>query len=605
MQFRTSLIAVSSLLSFLPTASAQVHQDWIHRFNAFPTGNDALRKVVSTSSGNVYATGKNGDGELLLLKYSAAGSLAWSRTFDLGGGSGYLAYGNELVVEPGTESVYVAGRGDSTSTFGLVQKYDTAGTLLWTSTLAPGPQASAEFHAAGLTAGGNLVAAAQVHTWAGVFSTVLAAYDPQGNQLWSVSDPLGNFPNSIAFDTNGDILVSGTFFGIAPSYYFGLARYSGSGSHLWTRLVDVGTSGQQGSSEILIDGAGSTYVTGRLIDPVVGTEGALVKFDAAGNVLWTRTSQGNAPNSTYWYEGLHALAFAANGNIRCAGSCGNLGGGRDLRLLEYTPAGQLVWQSSWDGPGHDLEADLGMRVEADGTTTVLAATYMPGFTNPAVVRFDPQGNVLGADIDDLSALGTVSVGDSAFGSDGALVFGGYVGPIGTNDVLLLSLREQAFSSCFGDGSSIACPCGNSSAAGQGRGCGNSSGNSARLVGTGLASLSADSLVLTSSGELASSSSLFLQAGTTGAPALLGDGVLCLSGPLRRLTTHAAAGGVASAPSGSDSSLSARSAALGDPIAPGTLRSYQVVYRDPSAGFCPAPFGSNQNVSSALTVLWVP
>jgi hypothetical protein len=607
MQLRALLIAVSSLgslFAFAPAASAQIHQDWLRSFDAFTTGNDLLNDVVSTRSDCVYATGKTGDGDLLLLKYDAAGTLAWSRTFDLGGGSGYLNYGNALVVEPGTEAVFVAGRGDATSTQGLLQKYDAAGTLLWTATLAPAP-GSAQFFAAGLSPAGNLVAVAQVSASAGVTSIELVAYDPQGNLLWSTNDPQGKYPTSIAFDTNGDILVTGQFYGVAPNYYFGLARFSAGGAHLWTRTVSLGLAGFQTSSEVLPDGAGSAYVSGNLRDPQLGAKAALVKFDAAGNVLWTATHQGTVPTVTATDEGLDSLAFAANGNVRAAGVSHNQAGLHDLQVLEYTPVGQLVWEAAWDGPVHGYETPLDLRVEGDGTLTVMCASNNSLVMQPAVVRFDPQGNLLGADIGDVLPLGQAVLTESAFMPGGALVFGGYNGPLGGTDTLLLAFHEQASSACFGDGTSIACPCGNSSAAGQGRGCGNSGGNSARLTGSGLASLAADTLVLTSAGELASASSLFLQAGTTGAPALFGDGILCLSGPLRRLTTHAAAGGVASAPSGSDPSLSARSAALGDPIAPGTMRSYQVVYRDPAAGFCPAPFGSNQNVSSALTVLWVP
>ena len=609
MRIRIPAFGVSSFLSlllFAPSAPAQVHEDWLQSFNAFATGNDSLIDVAATNSGSVYATGKTGDGDLLLLKYDATGNLAWSRTFDLGAGSGYLNCGNALVVEPGTDAVYVAGRGDTTTTHGLLQKYDAAGTLLWTSTLTPPGQGSAEFFVAGLSPGGNLVAVAQVSpSGPGSFSFEVVAYDPQGNQLWTAADAQGKSPASLAFDANGDILVTGQFYGVAPNYYFGLARFSSTGTHLWTRTVDIGTANFQGSLAVLPDGAGSAYVSGRLVDPLVGVKGALVKFDGAGNVLWTATNQGTAQHSTYFYEGLATLAFAANGNVRAAGVSCNLGVLPDLRLLEYTPAGQLVWQASWDSPAHGFDFQLGMRVEADGTTTVLGASGYATVTQPAVVRFDPQGNLLGADMDDILPLGYAFLSDSAFGPGGALVFGGYIGPFDSRDFLLLSLREQSFSSCFGDGSSGACPCANSSPAGQGRGCGNSGGNSARLTGSGLASLGADSLVLTSTGELPGVPSLFVQASGTGAPALHGDGILCLSGPLRRLTTHPAPGGVASAPSGTDTSLSTRSAALGDVIAPGTTRSYQVIYRDPAAGYCPPPAGSAFNVSSALTILWVP
>jgi hypothetical protein len=65
----------------------------------------------------------------------------------------------------------------------------------------------------------------------------------------------------------------------------------------------------------------------------------------------------------------------------------------------------------------------------------------------------------------------------------------------------------------------------------------------------------------------------------------------------------ASGGVVTAPQGADLSVSARSAALGDPIGPGSFRFYQVYYRDPNPAFCPDPPGSTFNVSNALSVAW--
>jgi hypothetical protein len=50
-------------------------------------------------------------------------------------------------------------------------------------------------------------------------------------------------------------------------------------------------------------------------------------------------------------------------------------------------------------------------------------------------------------------------------------------------------------------------------------------------------------------------------------------------------------------------VTARSAAIGDPIAPGATRLYQVYYRDPAPGFCPTPPGNTFNVSSGHRIVW--
>ena len=158
--------------------------------------------------------------------------------------------------------------------------------------------------------------------------------------------------------------------------------------------------------------------------------------------------------------------------------------------------------------------------------------------------------------------------------------------------------------CYGDGSSGPCPCNNNGLAG--RGCENSGGTGgARLTQSGSAALSADSLVLTSSGERTSAFSLFLQGDAEIAPAVFGDGLRCTGGNLKRLYAKNAAGGAVSAPQGAEPSISARSAALGDPIPALGTRLYQVYYRDPEPSFCPDPPGSTFNASGGLKVVWQP
>ena len=177
-------------------------------------------------------------------------------------------------------------------------------------------------------------------------------------------------------------------------------------------------------------------------------------------------------------------------------------------------------------------------------------------------------------------------------------------PYTADDVLVLDVADNPIGTahCFGDGTTpIACPCGNSGALG--RGCENSAGTGGALLEAhGLAD--PDLTVLTSSGELASALSIFLQ-GNASAPSGLafGDGVRCVTGTLKRLYVRNASGGTVSAPQSGDASITARSAQLGDPIAPGSTREYQVYYRDPDLAFCGAPLGGSFNVTNAVRLDW--
>jgi Tol biopolymer transport system component len=171
---------------------------------------------------------------------------------------------------------------------------------------------------------------------------------------------------------------------------------------------------------------------------------------------------------------------------------------------------------------------------------------------------------------------------------------------GSSDVFV---RDQgamsAFTSfCFGDGSGAACPCANNGNAGHG--CQNSaSTGGAVLTATGGASLSLDTVALTSSSELSTSTSVVLQGVSAVSPAIFGDGLRCAGGTLKRLYTKHAVGGVMTAPQTGDPSISARSAALGDTIPLGATRIYQVYYRDANLTFCPGGF----NTTNAIAVAW--
>ena len=197
---------------------------------------------------------------------------------------------------------------------------------------------------------------------------------------------------------------------------------------------------------------------------------------------------------------------------------------------------------------------------------------------------------------------TVYDGLPGFGPD--LYAGGSFSSAGGASTTKLAVWEGCLASvsvfCEGDGTLAPCPCANSGAAGHG--CDNSIGTGGSLLGAH-GTVSPDTMVLSASAELPTALSIFLQGNAEIAPIGFGDGLRCAGGGLRRLYARNAAGGTVAAPTAGDASISARSAALGDAIAPGTSRAYQVYYRDANASFCPAPAGNTWNVSNAVRITW--
>ncbi|MCA8980748.1 MAG: hypothetical protein KDC14_12035 [Planctomycetes bacterium] len=144
--------------------------------------------------------------------------------------------------------------------------------------------------------------------------------------------------------------------------------------------------------------------------------------------------------------------------------------------------------------------------------------------------------------------------------------------------------------CFGDGSSMACPCANHSALGADEGCANSTGSGAKLTATGSSFVADDNVVLHVEGARDSQPGVFVQ-GRTQIETPFRDGLLCMGNPTERLqVVFTDASGAA------DSSVSLVTAGA---ISPGDTVHYQLWYRDPVV----SPCGTGSNLSSAGTLTW--
>jgi hypothetical protein len=147
--------------------------------------------------------------------------------------------------------------------------------------------------------------------------------------------------------------------------------------------------------------------------------------------------------------------------------------------------------------------------------------------------------------------------------------------------------------CFG--TNATCPCMNGGS--PTNGCANSQvAQGAHLDATGVARVSADTLVLQASQMPSPSTCLYFQGSGTN-PHAVGDGWMCAGGGLIRLGVKANVNGASTFGGGGDPLVSVKGAV---PAVGGT-RYYQVWYRD-NHPFCMA---ETYNFTNAVSVVWVP
>lgn len=256
---------------------------------------------------------------------------------------------------------------------------------------------------------------------------------------------------------------------------------------------------------------------------------------------------------------------------------------RDTGLVQVHPnnAGSFGSPTQFQLPGGLLGAHA-VDLDSDGDLELVT-----GMAGGLVVSWNVGGALV--PVAPLGPSNARYIVDGDFNGDGArdlLVRSGAVAQ-GQVSILRGGCVGVQESFCFGDGSATPCPCGNNG--GPGGGCATVSGLGAVLSASGSGSVGADDLGFVASGMQPGRLALLLctpDAANGGAGTPFGDGLRCLSGPLRRLGTRITdLNGAASWGPG---------LAQFDAWNAGHTRRFQVGFRD-TAGPCGSGFNFTQGL----------
>lgn len=578
MSIRAHALALTLLAPFAAGQSrhlwSQVHDD---------PGAGAYTAISAAVGplGEVYAAGNSQgthDLDALVLSYDAYGAPRWQRSIDAGGNE----YAGSVELDPAAGVLIVTGGGTAvtggTSAFQvkLVWELDPAtGQILSTRAFA-GPSGQGAY--------GSLTRDGAGGWWFAGYVGTAIAHDAAAYHLDAALTPTWTFPGSSGGYTlgpsiapNGDLLFVQVVSDVRTLY-----RFTPGGTLRFVRTLGNGTS-----TLPRCDSASNSIVVRNSGGAVLGE-----KLDPAGNVLWST----NFATVFAASETVIGLAVDANDELWLATLSG--------RIARLTPGGAVVWSAvAPQTNGIDTGITTGFVLTPSGGAWLRRAGHTPdrGLDFDAFVEFDSAGHVVGAQsLRGSSPDALVETRAMVLTRQGALVVAGQIqlSPTSTaTDPFVAAFHVQSSAFCNGDGSAGPCPCGNTLPAGIAGGCrrgGTTLGG--RLDDQGIASLASDSLRFFAD-RLPSGRHMLLQ-GSPAAPTPFQDGLLCVGGTLVRLYSIASSSYADLPPAGS-ASVSARSGTLGDAIAPGTTRAYQLYFRGGTSACSPG----NGNLTNAIAVTW--
>ncbi|MBW8050105.1 MAG: hypothetical protein FVQ77_07160 [Cytophagales bacterium] len=320
---------------YLIRANANGDTLWTKTYGG--TRTDKAYSVQQNSEGGFIVVGNTesfgaGDPNVYLICTDADGFALWTKTY---GGSiwdggmcvqqtkdgGYIVVGN-------TES-YGAGRNDI-----YLFKTDAKGVTLWTKTFG-GADDDKGYSVQQTNDDGFIVAGYTESFGAGKSDVYLIKTNENGDSLWTKTYGSSSWEhsNSVQQTNDGGYIIAGKILkletGNSDVY---LIRTDENGDTLWTKTY--GGDGQDEGYFVQQTSEGGYIVAGETWSlETVSADGYLIRTDANGDTLWTKTFGGNGTDNLY-----SVLQTSEGGFIITTGATESFGAGSYDVLLIKTDA---------------------------------------------------------------------------------------------------------------------------------------------------------------------------------------------------------------------------------------------------------------------------
>jgi hypothetical protein len=164
--------------------------------------------------------------------------------------------------------------------------------------------------------------------------------------------------------------------------------------------VPFDAAGDDSPRRIARDAQGNLYVLSQSHNNDSYLDIVVVKFDANGGSLWTRTYNGEFNGDDYAFD----MEVDAAGNVYIAGmtQTGLNYEDADHVTLKYDTDGELKWAKIYDGPLHALDAAYDLALDTAGNVVVAGTTrgvsVVFGVEYPGdeylTLKYDSEGNLL-------------------------------------------------------------------------------------------------------------------------------------------------------------------------------------------------------------------
>ena len=294
-------------------------------------------------------------------------------------------------------------------TFGLLLGPRVAlaqGTLLWRQTLNGTASGDDKAWSVAVDTQGNVLAAGTTVNTGTSGDFTVAKFDPDGTRLWlrTINGTAngGDVAHSVAVDTQGNVFVAGYTFNTGTSGDFTVAKFDPDGTRLWLRTINGTANGGDGAQSVAVDTQGNVLVAGAIWNGRADWDFTVAKFDPDGTLLWLRTINGPGDDD----DVAESVAVDTDGNVIAAGYILNFWGW-DFTVMKFARDGSLLWERHLGGGPNDYAESVA--VDTEGNVFAAGVTDNTSPPHSMVAKFARDGTLLWQQIPEFSVRAFVAV----------------------------------------------------------------------------------------------------------------------------------------------------------------------------------------------------